>query len=386
MKESWVKGIVMQGMLLSLIVIAGCATRSPATDAPAPGIPASPSAKQDQVGEWDSLIREAKREGTLTVFGAEGGEMRSALSQSFQGKFDVSLDYMAAPGPSLVPKIVAQRNAGLFLVDILLGAGAPGTAVLKPAGALAPMEADLVLPEVKDPGNWYGGKIPWMDARERTTITFLLTPANNLVINTQMVKPGEIKSYFDLLDPKWKGKIVISDPINPGTFTSLVGLMSNHLLGADYLRKLAQQEPAVVVDVRQHVEWLARGKYAVALAPRGVMVEEFKRAGAPIESIMPVEGTELLAVTGVIRRLDRAPHPNAARLFINWLLNREGQTIYSRISGQNSAREDVPTDHLDPILRRQPGVKYILSNTEEWSLASPQREKLSAEIFGRLLR
>ena len=102
--------------------------------------------------------------------------------------------------------------------------------------------------------------------------------------------------------------------------------------------------------------------------------------------ISPVEGTDLQTGGSAVALVNRAPHPNAARVFINWYLSREGQTIVSRIHGSQSARIDTPIEGIDPLRTRQPGVKYFLdSETEEWLAREPEFIKAANEIFGQFL-
>ena len=77
----------------------------------------------------------------------------------------------------------------------------------------------------------------------------------------------------------------------------------------------------------------------------------------------------------------KAPHPNAAKVFINWILSKEGQIFYSRALGVQSARLDVPTDFQDPLSVRQPGIKYFNASTEEVLLSEPEHRKIIIEIF-----
>jgi len=110
------------------------------------------------------------------------------------------------------------------------------------------------------------------------------------------------------------------------------------------------------------------------------------RAGAPIAYGIPfVEGTYLSAGSG-LALLSKAPHPNAAKIFINWFLSREGQIAMSP-EGMQSSRLDVPTDNQDPSMVRQPGVKYYLgSDTEEWVARDTEFTKAAIELFGSFIR
>ncbi|MBI4333866.1 MAG: extracellular solute-binding protein [Chloroflexi bacterium] len=212
----------------------------------------------------------------------------------------------------------------------------------------------------------------------------ILTPDYNLAVNTTMVRPDEIKSYNDLLDPRWKGKIVLTNPtVVVRMFTTIASVM-----GLDWWRKLAaNQEPVVASNDRQVVEWLAHGKYPIAIFSQSASLDEFVRAGAPVKRVQPKEGSSIrggIVATGL---LNRAPHPNAAKVFANWFLSKEGGLVQSIAVAGQSARLDVPVDHLDPELRRDPSAKYVDTETEEFFLkmaADRVAGGAAWEVFGTL--
>src|SRR3990167_8066118 len=94
-------------------------------------------------------------------------------------------------------------------------------------------------------------------------------PTINLAINTEHVNQDEVKSYYDLLNPKWKGKIVMSDPTINGTGGSAFAVLGFQLLNLDFFRQLSRQELMITRDERLMVDWVAKGKYAMVLFPSG---------------------------------------------------------------------------------------------------------------------
>lgn len=164
------------------------------------------------------------------------------------------------------------------------------------------------------------------------------------------------------------------------------GHANKHIFNLDFFRQLAKQEPMIIRDQRFQVEWLAKNKYPLLLFPRPAPMMEFIRAGATIAyGSTPVEGT-YLASGSALALLNRAPHPNAAKIFINWFLSREGQ-IGMFPEEIQSTRLDASSDGLDTSLVRKPGVKYFDgANTEEYTLKRAEYEKIAKEIFGDLVR
>lgn len=225
----------------------------------------------------------------------------------------------------------------------------------------------------------------WLDKGHHVVAVNTYASAS-LLINTELVKPGEIKGYRDLINPKWKGKVVINDPTMAGTGGKKMGVIGAYILGWDFVRELAKNEPIILRDQRLMVEWIAKGKYPVLLAPEPEIANEFKRAGAPLALIFPVEGDYVTSGTSALGVLNRRPHPNAAKLFVNWLLSKEGSTILSKAVGVPSSRLDVSREGLEhyPIL--DPNIKYIWSDTEEFGESQPEHFRMSKEIFGHLMK
>ena len=148
---------------------------------------------------------------------------------------------------------------------------------------------------------------------------------------------------------------------------------------------MAKQKLLISRDDRLACEWVARGKSAIVIGPKPDLIDEFIKAAVPVRYVIPKEGSYIEPGSGSFSLLNKAPHPNAAKIFINWLLTKEGQTLYSKTVGVESAREDVPTEHIDPQLIRKPGQKYIYGG-EEFHAASAEnlRSGKVKEIFGNL--
>ncbi len=257
---------------------------------------------------------------------------------------------------------------------------------LKPEGALDPMKSTLLLPEVVDQAKWFGGKHWWVDTDGTYVLGFTLFTSPYVLINTELVKEEELKSYRDLLNPKWKDKIIINDPSIAGTGARFFGVIGAKIMGYDFMREVAKQQPVITRDRRLQVESVARGKYPIGLGAESVSISEFRLAGAPIKDHMPVEGSGLVSGSGNLSLINRAPHPNAARVFINWFLTREGQTMWSKALLNPSARIDVPTDHVDPVRVPVQGQVYLMSDAEEFLLQQPEHMKVAKEIFGPLMK
>lgn len=373
--------------LMVLLVLVACVPQAaPAPVAtPVAVAPLSQApAKEGWEVEWDKVMEAAKKEGSVVFSSTAGAEVRAPVASAFKGKYGLRVESVGARGGEISEKLKAERRAGLHLVDVYIGGPTTVLTDLKPAGVLDPLEPALILPEVKDPKVWWRGQLPWGD-KDHYLISFTQYPSSTYAINTELVRAEELKSYRDLLNPKWKGKMVMNDPTLPGAGNTWFARVGYIIMSLDFLRELAKQEPVILRDQRLQVEWLAHGKYAIAIAPDTTPMAYFGKAGAPVSYVTPVEGLVLAAGHGNVSLVNRAPHPNAAKVFINWLLSREGQEVWSRATLNPSVRLDVSSEHVEPEKRREPGVKYYVQD-EEFYLANPEQVKVAKEIFGHLLK
>jgi ABC-type Fe3+ transport system substrate-binding protein len=192
--------------------------------------------------------------------------------------------------------------------------------------------------------------------------------------NTDLINPAQLRSYDDLLDPKWKGKIGFLDPRSPGAGDSNWSFMWE-IKGEEYLRRLVAQDLLLGRDQRVLAENLAKGRLAVIIGLTYYTYLPFIKAGLPIKSLPAMkEGTYGTGGSGNLAVIKSPAHPNATRVFINWLLSREGQEIASRALGQATRRLDVDTHWL-----REAGVipaKDTLSVKEFWKIENQSEEKL----------
>lgn len=374
------------GVFLAVLLFLafGCSPQpAPASPSPLPLAPTKPSWQE----EWDKTVAAAKKEGKLVIVTTGGAEVKAALSKAFKEKFGIDVEYVSGRGAELTAKISAERKAGLFLNDLYLAGATTPVSVLKPAGVLAPIKPLLLLPEVLDTKAYFDDEIPFVDKEGIYIICNGPYVAMTLAVNSDLVKPGELKGYADLLDTKWKGKIAFSDPTIAGAASRFFLMTVTMIMNPDFHRQLAKQDLLLTRDIRQQVEWVARGKYPIALAPYVDAVADMQKAGAPIKWISPVEGVYLSSgASGTLSYFSQAPHPNAARVFVNWFMTKEGLTTWSQSSLTQSARKDVSTDFLYPEGIRDPKVKYFNSNTEEVLLKEVPITKLADEIYGPLLK
>ncbi len=307
--------------------------------------------------EWAAVVSAAKQEGKLMLIGPAGSDRRDSLTLPFQQKYGISIEYLPDPAPVIPTRVINERQAGRYLLDVVI-AGALED-ILLPLKVLEPLDQFLILPEVTNAKNWRGGAIEYIDSSHTILI---MTPfqRGTLFVNTQLVEPKELRSYKDLLDPKWTGKIGLDDPRKAGPGQATFTFFYLHPeLGPEYVRALANQKPIIFKDYAQEVDSLGRGKFPLAVGLSDSLVEQRAKQGVPLAIIDPrqlKEGSDVSPASGGLGVFNRAPHPNAAKLYVNWLLSKEGQTSFARGAGYISSRVDAPTDHAAPWRVPQPGA------------------------------
>ena len=298
--------------------------------------------------EWESILAAAKKEGKVAVIGPVGSDRRDVLVEPFQKKYGITVDYFGDRGSGIGPRLSAERGAGQYLWDVVVTGTTTGLLTLVPRGMLDPIEPVLILPDFKDPKHWRGGAPEFVDPGKRFLV---MTPSQRgtLFVNPKVTKPQEIKSYKDLLNPKWKKKIVIDDPTRGGPGQATFTFFYLHPeLGPIFIRALAKQEPTVLRDYTQQIDGIVREKYSILIGVSDIVAEERMKDGLPIAILDPrqiKEGSDISPGSGGLGLFNRAPHPNAAKVYINWLLSKDGQTGFAKVNGYISARLDVPTDH-----------------------------------------
>ncbi len=293
---------------------------------------------------WDSVLAEAKKEGKLVLGIPPSAELRKQLEPLFKSRFGLEVETLSAPGPQIAQRIVSENKSGVRYFDALIFGSCTGVPLIN-SGAFEPIEPYMMLPEVKDPKLWWGGHI-WMDnvATNRLFYSFIaMKGTEGLWYNTALVKPEEVRSFDDLLDSKWKGKIGFSDPRVAGSGLSVWSFLWDNK-GEEFLKKLAQQQLLVSQNLRQIAEALAKGKLALALGIGFAQTEPFVKSGLPLKELpQPREGLPGSNGYGTLGVVKNPPHPNATKVFVNWLLSKDGQEFYGKVMLQSTRRIDVDT-------------------------------------------
>lgn len=347
--------------------------------------------KSSWQAEWDKTVRAAEQEGQVTVsIGGYGAIIDSGVFQKAFPKIKVTA--ITGAGTDLTARISAERRAGKYLVDVYNGGGNSLFQVLYRGKMLDPLKPALILPEVTDPTKWWEGKQKYADKEGEYVLVYEgnVAAGAGAAYNNQLLDPREYKSYWDLLNPKLKGKLLSVDVRKVrGAGIPWQFLYYSPELGPKFLRRFfGEMDVTMVADLRQAIDWLAAGKYLLCLPVQGGTVFKARKQGLPVDQFDPYhfkEGINLSSAFGSLALMNHAPHPNAAKVFVNWLLSREGQTLFQKVislpgDARNSRRIDVPKDHIPADEQRRDKMPYFDTDDPDTKDLTPAI-KLLDEIF-----
>jgi iron(III) transport system substrate-binding protein len=326
--------------------------------------------------EWEKTLEAAKKEGQVVVY-ISGYE---AVLPEFEKEFpEIKVTAVTGRGNQLGPRLLAERRAEKYLADVSSTGANPNYQQYYLAKALDAIKPALILPEVTDPSNWYLKRHQYSDPEAQFVFNYVGSATYGAVnYNTKLVDVKDFKSYWDLLNPKWKGKIVARDIREAGPGAGNTRFFYYHPdLGSAFIRKLfGEIDLTLFRDFRQGPDWLATGKYAICFF---CDVDVLKQQGLPVDTFGPrvfKEGGGLVQQFGTVTLVNRAPHPNAAKVFINWLLSRNGQIALQKRTAHaespaDSLRTDIPKNEVPFEQRRLPDIKYLDTGKPEWMDMKP---------------
>ncbi|MBI4333990.1 MAG: ABC transporter substrate-binding protein [Chloroflexi bacterium] len=382
------KASIVALVLVGSLLAAACAQSLP-VGTPEPTVPPGLKGIPARAGwqeKWDNTVALARKEGEVVYYTTAAAETRTAIAEAMNKKFGIGVEFVTGRGPELSARLQKEYSGGVFIADVVNSGGGTFTG-LKQAGLLGQLEPLLVLPDVLEPKSWITGGVPFID-RERMFIGMLAVYEKYVARNTDLVKEGEIASYKDLLNPKWKGKMALFDPTATGSGASMVTFLAR-LWGLDrtkeFLMALANQDLGLTRDKRLHAEWTAKGKYAISLAPNPEMMAEFIDLKLPLAHVKIEEGGMVNTVGGAIGITAKPAHPNASQVFINWMLSKEGHGVYVSSVKLTGARVDAPTDGIDKNMIARPGDKFIQAD-EEFFILQRDVINMTNQIFGALMK
>ncbi len=314
-----------------------------------------------------ALIEAAKKEGKVAFYTAMDLQFAEKLGKAFEAKFPgIAVRVERSGAERVFTRIGQEYSANIHAVDVVNTADQSHCIVWKtqrlaravPAGG--GREA-LSTSDYYDPDGLH------------VTTRILVSP---IAYNTNLVKKEDApKSFADLLDPKWKGKMVKAHPAYSGTIMNATFQIARDL-GWGYLEKLAKQNVLQVQSATDTPKKIALGERAVMVDGAGYLVIRNKEAGQPVDIVYPKEGTPL--ATGPSAVFKAAPNPNAARLFQNWMHSREGQQMLVDWARQYSPHKQTVEK---PGVRKLADIKLMKEDPEGVEEQAEEIKKRYAQIF-----
>lgn len=373
------RGFLRVAALAPLGAAAACAPAVTPSSAPV----TAPAQRAAWENEWDKVVEAAKKEGKVTIQTPAGAGYRPAIDAFAQAFPGIEPEQQAFPDSNaFIPKITAERQAGLYNFDVAATTVTPMLTHFKPQGFLDPLKPVLLLPEVLDSKAWYAGfEGQFADLAKSHIFYHQFNVTRSVTINTQLVKEGEIKTLDDLLDPKWKGKIVTSDVSQGYVYTPAVVIREKKgpEQGEAWLRRFfIDQEPQIIRDRRLAAEALLRNRAHIGFGVHPNVLRDLMQE----LNATHVKNLDVLGFGGgdIVALYNRAPHPNAAKVFINWLLSKAGQTAWSANTKVNSARTDVPVVDQTAAPGKE---KYENPTSEQWTPKTKATQEFLLKMMQR---
>jgi ABC-type Fe3+ transport system substrate-binding protein len=338
---------------------------------------------------WEEVVKAAEKEGEVTVYATNSVGDLQVIWEAFRKRFPkIKLNAMPiSTTAEIVTKVMAERRANQFLADVVLGAPGATYNSFYRGKVLDPLPPALLLPEVTDLSKWWKGKHRYVDQESQYVFVYQSSLYGPPVYhNTKIISLEAIRSIWDLLDPKWKGKIVALWPRANYVSTALLFMYHHPQVGPKFLERFygGEMDLTYFSDFRQGTDWLAAGKYPLCFLCR---LRRAQEQGLPVAEISPYHFKEAPGIgsnNGAIGLMNAAPHPNGAKVFINWYLSREGQTAFRNANNTiedettTSLREDLPLDVVPEAARRRKDIDYIEISRHDWMEWKPVGDVINA--------
>jgi len=358
--------------LLAVVFFAGNAFAAQPQSKSAP----QASANFDQ--EWAKLAAAAQQEGTVSIAsgGAPSRQYRPVVDV-FSKKFGVKVEVSTGNATDTVNRVLAERKAGKYTVDVALISSRESQQRLVPSESVVALAPLLFHPEVIDMSLWYKGRHMYTDKFGKFTLIYHagLEDQYESWYNTDKIKDAEIATLnkqTDVFDPKWKGKLAGQGMGDPSGIRQMIDSYFEPDRGPEWVRRYMLDTGVTFTDDRRILEtWVVNGRFPVQFVATGTEdLVALAKKGLPIKPRFLIKKAGMLRATGsgcCISVFANAPHPNSAKLFVNWFLSKEGQTLTHTLIpnlDRSSLRTDVPFGEVLPQQRRGFGKEYAFPDAD----------------------
>jgi len=335
-----------------------------------------------EADDWATVLENAKKEGVVVVHGTPGKNYNAALVAGFNKAYpDIKVQFSGSSGASEVPKVIRERQAGMYEWDVWIGGSTSALGQLKQSGFFQPLRP-ILRPETTADDKWIGGfDAGWMDVAKSIYYSFDGTTQNPVMVNWDFVNKEQFKSLDDLANPAFAGKIVSHDPRVNGTGNGSAQTLHANF-GKEKLIAFFKNQVVYSTNAHQIAEWVVRGRYPISIGLDPSELLQFQQQGLG-KNITPLDDSyytiqQISPGFGNVGYVDKAPHPNAAAVYINWLLSKQGQEEWVQVP-RNSRRIDV--NPAIPELAPKQGIKYFSGQAEQHTKARQDIQKVAKEAI-----
>lgn len=300
---------------------------------------AAPAVAQD---DWNALVARAK--GQTLVINNQPDDAINVILDVFSKKFGISVQPTAERPSQGFARIATEQKNGQFGWDVWWGGSSNMSLNAAPAGMLEPLDKILILPEVTNAANWRSADFIYGDSG-RHVFTYMNYIDFGMLRNTSVLPDLKIDTLDALLDPRLKGKISIRDASEPNFSNDMLATIVKQK-GGDFLKRvLTEQQPKIYSNQQLLLTDITRGGQALSIGLDGIIWERCKADGG-CANAMPIQKFGIALSWGVSVPKN-PPHPDAAKVFVNWFLSKDGQEEFVRDwpkyndAGAVSMRKDV---------------------------------------------
>ncbi len=320
----------------------------------------------DLASAQDARVEAAKKEGKIVWYTSLALTSSEKVAKLFEASYPgIKVEVHRTGSQRILQRVMQELQANIKNADVVHTSDAGHFVLLKEKKLLmkyTPAGVEKFPPGFKDKDGYYFG---------------LRATVNVIAYNSKIIPAGEApRTWKDLLDPKWKGKMVTAHPGYSGIIATHVLALAN-LYGWDYFRQLAQNRLMLVQSAVDPSGVVASGERPIAVNGGDYTFYQIKKQGNPVEIVYPKEGVPLVISPTAITSF--APHPNAARLFTDFTFTKEVQQVLADTEGLYTGHPEVTYPADKPKLQE---LKLLQSDPEELEKRNEEIKRRFVEFFG----
>jgi len=348
---------------------------------------AADTAVRDHVIEYEETLALARKEGVVSIIAHSSALRRAILKDEFEKRFPaITVEYLAIDNSEATARCEAESAAGTFPWDVMMGRCIDYQFEIADTGGLTPIKDLIILPGLLEEKLWLGGfDDTFLDTQDKFVFSFGSFALSITWQRTDLLPIESITKVEQLLDPAYKGKIAMADPRTDFLANYVISFIY-HKLGEAGLRTLFEDQDVTIFGTNEQlIDAMVRtDDYWLGFGFPDHRLQHFQKLGlTKAFDIEPTQWADALFMgrtNGTIGVPTDNPHPNATKIWVNWVLGREAQMLWSFESGEPSARTDIPSG--EPLRTPDPARgEWVNFQTEEFEvskrLLNPTRDLIA---------